>query len=71
MPRVYGNRNREMYWQRDGKWLHLYSSGRTFDTLDEARDDYIKTAPGGLADPFVGYVLVMMILAFVVSLILR
>lgn len=45
MPRYIGERHREMYYQRDGKWHHLRDNGRCFDTLEDARRDFDNVCP--------------------------
>lgn len=54
MPRYIGERHREMYYQRDGKWHHLRDNGRCFDTLEDARRDFDKVFPKAPGDAFFG-----------------
>ena len=45
MPRYFGERRGEMYYQRDGKWHHCRDNGRCFDTLEDAQQDFDKVYP--------------------------
>ena len=54
MPRYIGEGPREMYWERDGRWYHLLSKGRSFPTMEAAKRDYQLQRPVGWADTLMG-----------------
>lgn len=43
-----------MYWDRNGRWYHLLSNGRSFPTLEAAERDYQLQRPVGWADTPIG-----------------
>lgn len=46
MPKYVGEGYRELYWQRNGKWFHGLSNGKSFDTLEDAKQDYAANHSG-------------------------
>ena len=54
MARYYGEGPKEMYWERNGRWYHLLSNGRSFPTLEAAKLDYQLQRPVGWVDTPIG-----------------
>lgn len=54
MPRYIGESPRERYWERNGRWYHLLSNGRSFPTMEAAKMDYQLQRPVGWADTPIG-----------------
>jgi hypothetical protein len=54
MARYYGEGTREVYWERNGRWYHLLSNGRSFFTLEAAKRAYQLYRPVGWADTPIG-----------------
>lgn len=73
MPRYFGERRGEMYYQRDGKWHHCRDNGRSFDTLEEAQRDFDKEYPkDNIGDAVLGgmfiFLLTILVLKFAAAI---
>ena len=54
MPKYIGEVPGEMYWERNGRWYHLLSNGRSFSTMEDAKRDFQLQHPVGWADTPIG-----------------
>jgi hypothetical protein len=63
MPKYFGERRGELYYQRDGKWHHCRDNGRSFDTLEDARRDFDKVYPKNyIGDTLLGGLFVFLVI---------
>ena len=69
MPRYFGERRGEMYYQRDGKWHHCRDNGRCFDTLEDARRDFDKVFPkNNIAETLLAGLFIFLLACFFLKL---
>ena len=65
MARYYGEGPREVYWERNGRWYHLLSNGRSFPTMEAAKRDYQLQRPVGWLDTPTGAVALFILFVIV------